>query len=82
MKINSIVYNNLYGEKKNGYIFTCMTDSICCTPETNTTLKVNYTPIKFKKKKKKEREERERLRAESKHSTARSQGPTRLQEFL
>ena len=60
-------------------IFTCMTDSICYTPETNTTLKVNYTPIKFKKKK---REERERLRAESKHSTARSQGPTRLQEFL
>ena len=37
-------------------IFTCMTDSICYTPETNTTLKVNYTPIKFKKK----RERRER----------------------
>ena len=29
----------------------CMTDSLCCTPETNTTLLVNYTPIKLKKKK-------------------------------
>ena len=28
----------------------CMyvTDSFCCTPQTNTTLKVNYTPLKLK----------------------------------
>ena len=25
----------------------CITDSLCCTPETNTTLQINYTPIKF-----------------------------------
>ena len=27
-------------------IFTCVTDSLCCTPETYTTLSVNYTPRK------------------------------------
>ena len=31
---------------KESGIFIHMTDSLCCTPETNTTLKVNYTPIK------------------------------------
>ena len=27
-----------------------ITDSLCCIPETNTMLKVNYTPIIFLKK--------------------------------
>lgn len=30
---------------------------LCCTPETSTTLEVNYTPIKCIKKKRKEKEE-------------------------
>ena len=34
--------------KKNIYI--CITESLCCTPETNTTLQINYTSIKKKKK--------------------------------
>ena len=29
----------------------CITESLCCAPETNTTLYINYTPIKFIKKK-------------------------------
>ena len=38
--------------------FICIIDSLCCTPETNTTLEVNYTPktflkLKIKKEKKK-----------------------------
>ena len=28
----------------------CITDSLCCTAESNTTLSINYTPIKIKKK--------------------------------
>ena len=28
------------------YICVCITDSLCCTPETNTTLQINYTAIK------------------------------------
>ena len=27
----------------------CITESLCCTPEINTTLLINYTPISFKK---------------------------------
>ena len=27
----------------------CITESLCCTPEINTTLLINYTPIRFKK---------------------------------
>lgn len=34
-------------------ICTCVTESFCCTPETNTTIFVNYTPIKKKHQKKK-----------------------------
>ena len=34
-------------------ICTCITESLCYTPGSNTTLKGNYTPIKLKKKKKK-----------------------------
>ena len=27
-------------------IYVCITESLCCTPETNTTLLINYTSIK------------------------------------
>ena len=27
-------------------ICICITDSLCCTPETNRILQINYTPIK------------------------------------
>ena len=42
---NSILYNNLYGRRiwgKNGYMYNWIT---CCTPETNTTLYINYILI-------------------------------------
>ena len=32
----------------------CITESLCCAPETNTILQINYISIKIKKKKKKE----------------------------
>ena len=35
--------------KKNAYI--CITESLCCTEEINTTLSINYTSIKLKKQK-------------------------------
>ena len=41
----------------------CMAESLCCSPETLTTLLNGYTPIenkKFKKKNLKERSEKER----------------------
>ena len=31
-------------------IDTCVTDSLCCIPETNITLYITYTPINFFKK--------------------------------
>ena len=31
------------------YIYICTTDSLHCTPETNTTLYINYSPKKKKK---------------------------------
>ena len=34
------------------YMYNCITDSLCCTPETNKTLQINYTPIKILKIKK------------------------------
>ena len=44
-------------------MYICITESLCCTPETNTTLKINYIlqflkmvkkkEIKYKRKKKK-----------------------------
>ena len=27
------------------YMYVCITESLCCTPETNTALKINYTSI-------------------------------------
>ena len=39
-----------YMGKKNGYIYNvCITNSLCCIPETNTILYVNYTSIKKEK---------------------------------
>ena len=35
-------------------ICICITDSLCCTLETNTTLQVNYTPIIKKKEEEEE----------------------------
>ena len=32
--------------QKRIYIYTCKTESLCFTPETNTTLLINYTSIK------------------------------------
>ena len=39
-------------ESKKEWIYVCKTDSLCSTPETNTTLLINYTPIKVFLKKK------------------------------
>ena len=51
----SIFCNNLIGKRiwKRIHICICITESLCCTPETNTTLLINYTPIENKKLKKK-----------------------------
>ena len=38
MKIYSTVCNKLYGKKEWVYIYICITDSLCCAPETNTIL--------------------------------------------
>ena len=35
----SITYNGKESEKR--YVYTCTTESFCCTPETNTTLYIN-----------------------------------------
>ena len=35
--------------KKYIYTYLYITESLCCTPETNTTLYINYTLIKIKK---------------------------------
>ena len=37
--------------KKNTYIYICITESLCCTAEINTTLSINYTSKQIKKKK-------------------------------
>ena len=47
---NSTQYSvMLYPEKeffkKRGHIYTCITDSLGCTPETNITWQINYIPI-------------------------------------
>ena len=39
-------------ESKKEWIYVCKTDSLCSTPETNTTLQIDYTPIKVFLKKK------------------------------
>ena len=44
-KIFSIFYNDLNGKRTWKRIRTCIIDLLCCTPETKTTVSVNYTPI-------------------------------------
>ena len=46
----SVLCNNLHGERiwKRAGTRICITESLCCTPETNPTLLLNYTPIKNK----------------------------------
>ena len=39
-------------ESKRVDICICITDSLCCISETNTTLSINYTPIKINLKRK------------------------------
>ena len=39
-------------KKEGKYVYIHITDSFCCTAETNTTLKTNYTLIQNKKQKK------------------------------
>ena len=34
-------------DSKNEWIYVCITDSLCCTLETNTALLISYTPIKI-----------------------------------
>ena len=48
-KIYSILSNNLYGKSiwKGMDICICIPYLLCHTPETNTTLQVNYTPVNF-----------------------------------
>ena len=43
----SIFCNNLNGKRiwKRIDTCTCITESLCCTPETNTILLINYAPI-------------------------------------
>ena len=43
----SVFCDNLNGKRIRKRIGTCIciTKSLCCTPETNTTLLINYTPI-------------------------------------
>ena len=42
-KLCSIFYNNLNGERIRKRVDTCITESLCCTPEVNTTLLINYS---------------------------------------
>ena len=45
----SILCNGLYGKRilKRVYIWICITNSLCCTPETNTRLKSNILQYNF-----------------------------------
>ena len=35
-----------FGISRCKLLYTCITESLCCTPETNTTLEINYTSTK------------------------------------
>ena len=43
-----ITYNGKESEKEYMYVHMYVTESLCCTPETNTTLQINCTSIKTK----------------------------------
>ena len=53
--ITEALCNCLYGKRilKRMVVYTCVTDSLCHIPETNTIYYINYTPIKTKFKLKK-----------------------------
>ena len=40
----------MYKGKEYKYIYACVTESLCCIPETNTTLLINYTTIQKRRK--------------------------------
>ena len=50
---NSTQYSITAHTEKEAYtrvgVCMCVTDSFCCTPETNTALSINYTAVKVKK---------------------------------
>ena len=45
----SVLCNKLYGKRilKRIDVCICITDPLCCTAETNTTLLISYTPMKI-----------------------------------
>ena len=45
-----ITHSGKESEKEFMYRCVCITESLCCTPETNTALLINYTSIEKKKK--------------------------------
>ena len=44
-----ITHSGKESEKEFMYRCVCITESLCCTPETNTALLINYTSIEKKK---------------------------------
>ena len=44
-RFNALGYN-IMGEKKPWKWIVCITESLCYAPETNTTVSINYTPVK------------------------------------
>lgn len=44
--LDSVPGNDLYGERSKA-VDLCTTDSLCCTPEPNTTVCTSYTPVKW-----------------------------------
>ena len=42
-----MAYMGKESKKKRMDVCICITDSLCCTPETKTTLLIEYTPIKI-----------------------------------
>ena len=60
-----ITYSGKESGKEYIHIYMYMTESLCCTPETNTTWQINYTSIFKIKKKKKKRNRHMRLMSAS-----------------
>ena len=46
--VHSITHNRTQLKRLSKHVCICITDSFCPTPETNTTLWINYTPIKIR----------------------------------
>ena len=64
-----------YVIKMSNPICICMAKSLCCIPETSTTLLVGYTPVKNKKVKKKKPK---KLTREKKNQSVNSEGEIRI----